>query len=203
MAPRSADPGAGQSQSGNHAGGGGGGPPRRDDLHRALGLSQPGQQRAVFSLYLPRRARRRRLDHQRGDEARRGQRHRRTGARGAVRRGGARLWRRDPAVRQGVADPRRPSIRASSCAWRRRWRRRRCESGVAHAADRRSRRLCRKPAALRVPLGLHHAADFRRGAQEPEAGHLCRWRGRAGAARRPGGDRGGHRQAHPDRPPRR
>ena len=35
----------------------------------------------------------------------------------------------------------------------------------------------------------------------PQPRDLCRWRGRARAARRPGGDRGGHRQAHPDRPP--
>ena len=36
----------------------------RHDLHRPLGLSQPGQQRPVLSLHLPRRARRRRHHHQ-------------------------------------------------------------------------------------------------------------------------------------------
>ena len=45
---------------------------RRDDLHRALGLSQPGQQRHLLPLHLSRRARRLGVRHQRGDEARRG-----------------------------------------------------------------------------------------------------------------------------------
>ena len=39
--------------------------------HRPLGLSEPGQQRPVLPVHLPRRARRRRDDDQRGDEARR------------------------------------------------------------------------------------------------------------------------------------
>ena len=56
----------------------------RDDLHRAVGLSEPGEQRLVLSLYLPRCAGRGRLHHQRGDEARGGQRHRRARARDAV-----------------------------------------------------------------------------------------------------------------------
>ena len=37
-----------------------GGAPGRDDLHRPLRLSQPGQQRPLLSLHLPRRPRRRR-----------------------------------------------------------------------------------------------------------------------------------------------
>ena len=39
--------------------------PRRDHRHRALGLSEPGQQRAVLSVHFPRRARCRRDDHHR------------------------------------------------------------------------------------------------------------------------------------------
>ena len=44
---------------------------RRDHRHRALRLSEPGQQRPVLPVHLPRRARRRRHHDQRGDEARR------------------------------------------------------------------------------------------------------------------------------------
>ena len=51
---------------GDHAGRGARGAAGCDDLHRALGLPEPGQQRAVLSLHLPRRARRRRDRHQRG-----------------------------------------------------------------------------------------------------------------------------------------
>ena len=47
---------------------------RRDHRHRALRLSQSGQQRPRLSLYFPRRARRARQDHQHGDEDRRGAR---------------------------------------------------------------------------------------------------------------------------------
>ena len=195
-----ADPGAGQSQSGNHAGRGNGDPPRRHDLHRPLGLSEPGQQRAVLSLHLPRRPGCRRVDHQRGDEAGRGERHRRAGARDAVRRGGPRLWRRGPRLRQGLAHPRalrsapHPAGGAGGGACGHGQRRR-------HAPAGRHRRLCRKPAALRLPVRLHHAPDLRGRPQVARPRDLCRWRGRARAARRPGGDRGGDRLSDPDRPP--
>ena len=46
---QAAGDGARQSDAGNHAGRGPQGAPRRDDLHRALRLSQPGQQRPVLS----------------------------------------------------------------------------------------------------------------------------------------------------------
>ncbi len=74
MAQPAADPGDGQSEPGDHAGGRQGGAPRRDHRHRALGLSEPGQQRPVLPVHLPRRARRRRDHDQRGDEARHGAR---------------------------------------------------------------------------------------------------------------------------------
>ncbi len=51
--------GAGQSRPGDPARGGARGAQRRDHRHRALGLSEPGQQRALLSVHLPRRARRR------------------------------------------------------------------------------------------------------------------------------------------------
>ena len=98
--------GARQSDAGNHAGRGAQGAPRRDDLHRPLRLPQPGQQRPVLSLHLPRRARCRRHHDQRGDEAGRGRRHRAAGARSAVGCGGAGLrQRRGAGVRPGLADP--------------------------------------------------------------------------------------------------
>ena len=121
-----ADHGARQSDAGNHAGGGARGAPRRDDLHRALGLSEPGQQRPVLSLHLPRRARCRRDHHQRGDEARGRRGDRGARARGAVGRRGARLRRRGAHLRHGLADPQPvrsapdPAHRAGGRA-RRRW----------------------------------------------------------------------------------
>ena len=83
--------GARQSEPGDHAGRGAQGASRRDDLHRAQRLPEPGQQRPVLSLHLPRRARCRRHRDQRGNEARRGRRHRAARARSAVGRGGAGL----------------------------------------------------------------------------------------------------------------
>ena len=51
-----ADPGAGQPRPGDHAGAGRARPARRDHRHRAQRLSEPGQQRAVLPVHLPRRA---------------------------------------------------------------------------------------------------------------------------------------------------
>ena len=103
---QAAGDGAGQSDAGNHAGRSAQGAPRRDDLHRALRLSQPGQQRPVLSVHLPRRARCRRHRDQRGDEARRGRGDRAAGARSAVGCGRARLrQRRSAGFRPGLADP--------------------------------------------------------------------------------------------------
>ena len=102
----SAGDGAGQSDAGDHAGRGAQGAARRDDLHRAVGLPEPGQQRPVLSVHLPRRARCRRHRDQRGDEACRGRRHRAARARSAVGCGGAGLrQRRDPGLWTGLADP--------------------------------------------------------------------------------------------------
>ena len=70
MARQAADPRARQSRAGDHAGRREGGAARRGHRHRPLRLSEPGQQRPVLSVHLPRRARRRRDDDQRGDEAR-------------------------------------------------------------------------------------------------------------------------------------
>ena len=88
---QAAGDGARQPDAGDHAGRSAQGAPRCDDLHRTFRLPQPGQQRPVLSLHLPRRARCRRHRDQRGDEARRGRRHRAARARSAVGRGRARL----------------------------------------------------------------------------------------------------------------
>jgi malate dehydrogenase (oxaloacetate-decarboxylating)(NADP+) len=58
---------------------------RCDRRDRPFGLSQPGQQRAGLPLHLPRRARCARDRDQRGNEDRRRQCHRRTGARAGAR----------------------------------------------------------------------------------------------------------------------
>ena len=102
---RPADHGARQSQSRDHARTRASRAAGRDDLHRALRLPQPGQQRPVLPLYFPRRARCRRERDQRGDEARRRQGDRGAGARSALGSRRARLWRRGGAVRARFADP--------------------------------------------------------------------------------------------------
>ncbi len=66
---------------------------RRDDLHRPLRLPQPGQQRPLLPLHLPRRARRRRERDQRADEEGRGRGDRGARARDAFRSRRPRLWR--------------------------------------------------------------------------------------------------------------
>ena len=100
-----ADHGARQSDAGDHAGRGVESAPRRADLHRAFGLSEPGQQRPVLSLHLPRRARCRRDRDQRGDEDRRGRGDRGAGARSALGSRGPRLWRRGADLRARLAHP--------------------------------------------------------------------------------------------------
>ena len=102
---KAADPGARQPDAGNHAGTCPRGAPGRDDLHRAIGFSQSGQQRALLSLHLPRRARLRRERHQRGDEDGGGARHRRPRPRRAFGCRGPRLFGRDADLRPGFPDP--------------------------------------------------------------------------------------------------
>ena len=70
-----------------------------------LGLSEPGEQRPVLPVHLPRRARRRRHDDQRGDEARVRARDRRPRDGRAVGHRRARLRHREPALRPRVPDP--------------------------------------------------------------------------------------------------
>jgi malate dehydrogenase (oxaloacetate-decarboxylating)(NADP+) len=65
----------------------------------AARTTQPGQQRAGLPLHLPRRARRARHDHQRGDEGRRRRGAGRARARGRAGRGRPRLFRPPPALR--------------------------------------------------------------------------------------------------------
>jgi malate dehydrogenase (oxaloacetate-decarboxylating)(NADP+) len=81
------------------------GPPRRDDLHRAFGFPQSGQQRPVFPLHLPRRARLRRAHHQREMKMAAVRAIAATGPRGTLRHRRPRLFRRNPGVRAGVPHP--------------------------------------------------------------------------------------------------
>ena len=155
---------------------------RRDDLHRPLGLSEPGQQRPLLSLYLPRRARRTGQRDQRGDEEGCGRGDRRACARDAFRSGGAGLWRPVGLVRQDVADsePFRSASHSAHCARgcaRRdgKWRR--------AGADRRFRRLRGPAQPLRLPFRLHDEAALRQGARREEARDLFGGRGRARLAR--------------------
>jgi malate dehydrogenase (oxaloacetate-decarboxylating)(NADP+) len=81
--------------AGDPAGRGEGRAARRDHRDRPLGLSEPGQQRPVLPVHLPRRARRRRDDDHRRDEARGRARDRRAGDGRAVRDRGAAYGQED------------------------------------------------------------------------------------------------------------
>ena len=70
-----ADPGTCQSRPGDHARPGTGRAAGRDRCHRPQRLSEPGEQRPVFSVHLPRRAGRVSDHDQRGDEDRGGGGH--------------------------------------------------------------------------------------------------------------------------------
>ena len=92
----------GQSRSRDHAGGRARGARRRHHRHRPQRLRQPDQQRAGLPLHLPRRARRARPHHQRGDEGRRRRGAGQARARGRARRGRPRLFRPPAALRAGL-----------------------------------------------------------------------------------------------------
>ena len=110
---RAADhPRAGQPDAGDPARGSEGRAPRRDHRDRPLGLPEPGQQRAVFPVHLPRRARCRRNHDQRGDEGCLRAGDRGTRAARVERRGRARLWRQDRELRPRIRSSRSRSTRA-------------------------------------------------------------------------------------------
>ncbi len=176
----------------------------RPDAHhrdRPLGLPEPGEQRAVLPVHLPRRARRGRdLDH-RGDEARLHARDRRARARRAVGHRRPGLRRRGPRVRPRIPDPEalRSAAHGDGAAGG-------CEGGDGqrrgHAADRRFRRLPRAPVAVHLPLQPDHEAGVRRREARAEARRLRRGRGGARAARGPGRRGRGTGEARADRPSR-
>ena len=177
-----AHPRARQPDPGDHAGGGEGGAARLHHRHRPFRLSQPGQQRPVLSLHLPRRAGCGRNPHHRGDEARRHARHRRAGAPGAVGCRGRGLRGGQPVVRPGVPHPQalRPAPDRQD----------RAGSGqggggqrCGHAPARRPRGLPPAAHPVRLPLRADHAAGVRCGQAQSQAGGLLRGRGPARAAR--------------------
>ena len=137
-----------------------GGAPGRDHRDRPLGLPEPGQQRAVLPVHLPRRARRRRDDDHRGDEARVHARDRRARARRAVGHRRAGVRRRGTVVRPGIPDPEavRPAAHGDGAAGG-------GEGGDGQrrrdAADRRLRRLSRPAVAVHLPLQPDHEARVR------------------------------------------
>ena len=196
MAPEPARARARQPQSGDLARRRPRGAPGRDDLHRPFGLSEPGQQRPLLPLRLPRRPRRRCDDDQRGDEARRRARHRRPRQGGALRRRRPRLQRHRLDLRPDLPDP-DPVRSAPHPAHRPGGRARGDGDRGGDAADRRLRRLSRHPRPLRLPLRPRHEADLHRRPLEPRPHRPRRWRGRAGAPRGAGRGRGRHRPADP------
>ena len=173
---------------GNPAGAGRRGAAGRDRRHRAQRLSQPGEQRPVLPVHLPRRAGCLRHHDQRGDEDRGGGGDRLAGAHGGVRGGRRRLWRGGAGVRPRLHHPEAvrsaadPGDRAGGGA---------CGDGQRRGApaDPRFRAVSARPAALRVPLRPAHGAGVRGGEAGAAPHRLWRGRGRTGAAR--GADAGG------------
>ena len=199
---QAADPGPGQPDAGDPARARQGGPPRRDHRHRPERLPEPGQQRPVLPVHLP-RCPRRRCDHdQRGDEARL---RRRAGAarpRAATRDRDRRLRRRRAALRAGLSDPQavRHAADRRAAAGRgqgRHGHRRR------HATAGGSGRLSPAPVATGDPLRPDDEADLRGRWRHPAAAGLHRRRGGARPARGAGRGRGAAGQADPDRAARR
>ena len=155
--------------------------------HRALGLSEPGEQRPLLPVHLPRRARRGRDHHQQRNGARRGARHRRARPGRDLGAGGARLRHRVDQLRPGVHHP--EAVRPAPD------RARRARGGAGgdgirrrHAPARRHRRLPAVPQPLRLSLRRPDAAAVHGGEEGAAAHRLRRGRGRARAAR--GADRG-------------
>ena len=157
----------------------------RDDLHRPVRLSQPGQQRPLLSLHFPRRARRRRERDQRGDEEGRGRRRSPSWRARRPPRSSPKLMAAQSTLFGKTSlipspfDPRLMLRIAPAVA------RAAMESGRRAPADRRFRRLRRSAQPLRLPLRLHHEAAVRQGARgEEDASSIPRARTSACCARR-------------------
>ncbi len=197
-----AHPRARQSRARDHAGRREGGAARRGHRHRALGLSEPGQQRPVLPVHLPRRARRRRHDDQRGDEARMRARDRRPRDGRAIGHRRARVQqRREPSLRSRL-----PDSQAVRSAPHREDRAGGGQGGdglgCRDAPDRRFRRVPPEAHAVRVSLRPADEADLHGGEGGAQAHRVRGRRGRARAARGAGRRRRGTGETDPRRPAR-
>ncbi len=192
---------AGQSESGDHAGRGQGGAAGLHHGHRPFGLSEPGQQRAVLPVPVPRRAGRGRHGDQRADEDRlRARRSRRW--RGASRPTSARAptaaSRRVSAPNYLIPQPFDPRLllqlppavaRAAM------------DSGVATRPMADFAAYNDRLTSFVFRTGLLMKPVFERAKSDPERDGLRRGRGGNRAARGAGGGRRRPGQTHPDRPP--
>jgi hypothetical protein len=111
MAAQAHHPGAGQPRARDPPRTGQGGAARLHHRHRPQRLPEPGQQRPVLPLHLPRRAGLRRHQDHRGDEAGLRARDRRAGQGRDQRRGGRRLRRAGPASSAPTTSSPSPSTR--------------------------------------------------------------------------------------------
>ena len=135
----------------DHAGPREGGAARRDHRDRAVGLPEPGQQRAGVPVHLPRRARRRGDADQRADEGGGRARARRPRDGRAVRHRRAGLRHREPALRPRVPDPQ--ALRPAADRDHRAGGGQGGDGlGGGRAADRRLRRVPRAADAVRLSL---------------------------------------------------
>jgi hypothetical protein len=147
---------------------------RRHHRHRPHRLPEPGQQRPVFPVHLPRGPRLGRHHGDRRDGDRRGARHRRTGTGRAERGGGRGLCRRHAELRPRLPDPQalRP---AADDEDRARGGARGRGVGRGAATDQGHGRLPREAAGLRLRVGQHHEAHLHAGQEgRPQARGLCR-----------------------------
>ena len=141
-----------------------GGAPRRRHRHRALGLSEPGQQRAVLPVHLPRRARRRRDDDQRARwSSRRCARSPSSRRRSSPTSSRSAYGIEIAQLRPRVPDPASRSIRASSCRSRRRWPRRRWTRAWRRGRSRTSTPIASRCSQFVYQSGLIMKPMFTRG----------------------------------------
>ena len=165
---QAAHPGARQSRARDHAGYRQSGAAGRRHRDGALRLSEPGQQRAVFSVHLSRRARCRGHDGERGDEARDGAGARRPRDGGAIGHRRQCVRRAGSSLRSRVPDPEalRPAPHRDD---RPRGRQGGDGLGGGHPSAHGPRGVPRTAPAVRLYLRPADEADLRRGQEGSEA----------------------------------
>ena len=173
MGPEAHHPGARQPDAGNHARGRVRRAAGRDHCDRTLRLSEPGEQRPVLPLHLPRRARLRGDRDQHGDEACLRACDRRSRHGRIVGRGGGRLRRSVAEIRRHLHHS--EALRSAPHIDRARRRCRGCDGErCGEPPDRRSRSVPAPALRPRVPHGISDEGGVRSGQGGTRSGSSMR-----------------------------